>query len=61
MGLEHNPVTSKAFLTFRKVLFLKEILLDSFVALATAVTFRCEYIEFFSYQDSTRQDSDFVY
>jgi len=61
MGLENNPVNSKTFLTFRKMVFLIEILLDSFVVLATALTFRCEYIEFFSYQDSTRQDKDFVY
>jgi len=61
MGLEHDPVTSKTFLTFRKMVFLTEILLDSFVVLATAVTFRCKYIEFFSYQDFTRQDRDFVY
>jgi len=60
MGLEHDPVTSKIFLTFRKMVFLTEILLDSFVVLVTAVTFRCEYIEFFSYQDLTGQDRDFV-
>jgi hypothetical protein len=47
MGLEHDPVTLKTFLTFRKMVFLTEILLDSFVILATAVTFRCEYIEIF--------------
>jgi hypothetical protein len=47
MGLEHDSVTSKTFLTFRKRVFLTEILSDSFVALATAVTFKCEYIEFF--------------
>jgi hypothetical protein len=60
MGLEHDPVNSETFLTFRKMVFLTEILLDSFVVLATAVTFS-EYIKFFTYQDLTRQDRDFVY
>lgn len=61
MSLEHDPVTAKIFLTFRKMVFLTEILLDNFVVLVVALNFRCEYIEFFSYQDSTRQDRDFVY
>jgi hypothetical protein len=43
------------------MVFLIEVLIDSFVVLATAVTFKWEYIGFFSYQDSTCQDRDFVY